>query len=431
MPPIHRSSRRSKVSFRSLLIAALVIPGACTSGSNRASGEHSFEVTADEAGVIHAVSRGGPKYTDALFSYEAVATLLEDPGNEESMLFRPSRILTDEDGWYYVEDWGNSRIAVFDPEGHFNHAFGRKGQGPGEFEYPRIVSIEDGTVTVYDLTQSRTTRFSTGGELLSVDSHIFEARSHVSEIYHTPDGKRILLGEPPVMFSSSSLNRAYGTSVRATVVSSAGDTIAVLDTPEVILGTQFMLEEYRLVAMAGVYFTGRPTLVYAPGRGLLVSTGAEPEMRWYDLEGNLTRVITIEREREEVTAEEREAIIQASREQIESAADDARRAMYRRMHELMEIPDTKDHWTGVLVDDSGFIWLRCMTDYTIEATERTATHMVLSPEGEYLGSTDWPLRSGTLSRGHFLGFITDEETGEQTGTVYRIVPAVAGLEYPD
>jgi len=431
MPRMHRAIRLLRFTLRSMSIAGFVIAAACCSSSEEVPAGHAFDVTTDEAGVIRTVSRGGPKYADSLFTYDAVVTLREDPAREESMLFHPTRIVMDAGGRYYVEDYGNGRIAVFDPEGNFHHAFGRKGQGPGEFEYPQIVSIENDVITLYDWMQSRTTRFSTGGELLSVDSHIFEAQSRVRQIYHTPEGKMILLGEPPIVFSAFTQYREYRTFIRATVLSAAGDTIATIDTPEVTLGKQFILEEYGLVAMSSIYFTGRPSLVYAPGRGLLMSTGQEPEVSWYDLGGNLTRVITIEQEREEVTADERAAIIQSSREQIENAEDDARRAMYRRIHELSEIPDTKDHWTDVLVDDAGFIWLECMPDYTVESSERTATYMVLSPEGEYLGSTAWPLSSGTLSHGHFLGFRTDEDTGETIGTVFRILPAVAGLTYPD
>ncbi len=161
-----------------------------------------------------------------------------------------------------------------------------------------------------------------------------------------------------------------------------------------------------------------------------MSTGEEPVLRWYDLGGSLTSEITIRMDRAEVTAEERAAINKASRDYIDTAPEGRWKAMYKRQHELLEIPDKKDFWTRVQVDDSGFIWLYILTDSSIPAEERQRVLYVVSPEGEFLGETTWPARSGTLSYGHFLVLETDEETGAKTGVAYRITPTVAGLDYP-
>jgi hypothetical protein len=53
---------------------------------------------------------------------------------------------------------------------------------------------------------------------------------------------------------------------------------------------------------------------------------------------------------------------------------------------------------------------------------------VLSPSGEYLGDTT-PPSAGTVVRGHLLTIATDPETEESYPVVYRIRPAVEGLEY--
>lgn len=56
------------------------------------------------------------------------------------------------------------------------------------------------------------------------------------------------------------------------------------------------------------------------------------------------------------------------------------------------------------------------------------TFLVLSPEGEFLGTTTMP-DAGSVSRGHLLTMAEDPETGEHLPTVYRIRAAVPGLGY--
>ena len=59
-----------------------------------------------------------------------------------------------------------------------------------------------------------------------------------------------------------------------------------------------------------------------------------------------------------------------------------------------------------------------------------ADYRVFSPEGEYLGDTEWIAAEATVSRGHLLSVQENEETGELDLIVYQIRPAVSGLKYP-
>ncbi len=47
----------------------------------------------------------------------------------------------DDDGAIYVPEYRNSQIKVFDDSGRYLRTIGRKGQGPGELEMARVVSI--------------------------------------------------------------------------------------------------------------------------------------------------------------------------------------------------------------------------------------------------------------------------------------------------
>ncbi len=82
---------------------------------------HAFEVVMEE-GVPTAVTSGGPLYEEPLFTYEEVLRLQQDEDRPESLLSRPAMFFMDEEGAFYVADWGQSRNARFDVEGVHSHA---------------------------------------------------------------------------------------------------------------------------------------------------------------------------------------------------------------------------------------------------------------------------------------------------------------------
>ena len=54
----------------------------------------------------------------------------------ESVLNRPQDLKVDAQGNIYVLDWGDVDFKVFAPDGRHLRTFGKKGQGPGEFDIP-------------------------------------------------------------------------------------------------------------------------------------------------------------------------------------------------------------------------------------------------------------------------------------------------------
>ncbi|WP_282012429.1 6-bladed beta-propeller [Nitrospina watsonii] len=65
-------------------------------------------------------------------------------------------IATGPSGNVFVADFYNHRVQTFSPEGDFLTAFGKKGFGPGEFNYPIAITVMgDGTVFVADYGNNR------------------------------------------------------------------------------------------------------------------------------------------------------------------------------------------------------------------------------------------------------------------------------------
>ena len=63
--------------------------------------------------------------------------------DENYLLFEPSDIIKDTQGNLYILDAGNYRIQKYDTDGKFLATFGRRGQGPAEFEYPYSIKLDN------------------------------------------------------------------------------------------------------------------------------------------------------------------------------------------------------------------------------------------------------------------------------------------------
>jgi DNA-binding beta-propeller fold protein YncE len=71
----------------------------------------------------------------------------------------------DDTGSIYILDSGNQRVQKFSPEGKYVATFGRKGQGPGEFDSPRSFDLDSkGHLYVLDGNQKRIQVFSPEGK---------------------------------------------------------------------------------------------------------------------------------------------------------------------------------------------------------------------------------------------------------------------------
>ncbi len=74
-------------------------------------------------------------------SFEESLILGQEQGADYLMFYRLRDLAVDSEQNIYVLDAGNHRVIKFGKQGQFIWKVGRKGQGPGEFQYPRDVSL--------------------------------------------------------------------------------------------------------------------------------------------------------------------------------------------------------------------------------------------------------------------------------------------------
>ncbi len=394
---------------------------ACVACADGAPG-HTFEVV-DEDGVSVAVSSAVPKHTEELFTYEKVLEIRADPDLADSFLFRPVSFTLGDDGLYYVADTDNHRVAVFDGEGTFVHAIGSEGEGPGELQYPYTVLVQDGILTVF---ANKTTRFTTGGAFID------NLAVPQPPVYRSSDGLFVSFGTP----QGAREDGYYYVGLRAEITTAARETIAVVESPQLRYARLEGRTRHEL------HFGGYPVALYGTDE-ILVTSGAEPVVSWYDLGGRLRRQVRIELAPQPVGDEDRALVEDRYDRLIESArnagSEELAQTLLNRKARV-EYAEQKAYWRRPLADDGGWLWLRIPVPdigiYRIDAAAVTQpqSFRITDPRGEYIGLTDWPPEvrnmGSLITRGHLLAMIPDPVTEETIPTVYAIRSAIAGLDYP-
>src|SRR3954469_5535435 len=109
------------------------------------------------------------------------------PGMTERNFYLPTDIAFAPNGELVVSDgYGNARIMRFSADGRLLGQFGRRGNGPGEFQLPHNVVIDkSGRIYVSDRDNQRVEVFDATGKYLTEWDHV----GGVSSLIITPDQK--------------------------------------------------------------------------------------------------------------------------------------------------------------------------------------------------------------------------------------------------
>ncbi|MFC1529667.1 6-bladed beta-propeller [Gemmatimonadota bacterium] len=408
--------RITSLHFTLLLLAAC---------STVDSGRHSFRTVVID-GVPTAENRGGPGFDGELFRFEPVTTLRQDEEVPDSIIFPGTPSLRSIKGFfldagnrYYIYDSGGSRIAVFGPDGRYERSIGRRGQGPGEFMVGELLDLTDGILKIIDHNQHRISRIRTDGELIEIIS----------------GQERFQVG--PDMFFTMQSHSRYDENGHLWLApgflttTATGDTVGAAALPEIRIMYEFDTPGHGKGGKSrpAVPFTDRPCGLYLDDGSVLLTTGVDPSLTWYELDGSIRKRIELGIPRREVTRADRDRFFRDLNEQYQ-AADDNGKVYLGWMRDAVIFPEFRTLWNHITVDDAGYMWLEG-SEMEFERIDRGGgcTYHLLSPEGEYLGTSRAP-GVGRTTRGFFMGEVTEPETGLVEYAVWRLEPRAEGFLYP-
>jgi hypothetical protein len=119
-------------------------------------------------GIKTVLNPAFPKEGVVRYALQDDLTIGGEGGGVESVLNRPQDLKVDSQGNIYVLDWGDVDIKVFAPDGRLLRKFGKKGQGPGEFDIPAyFVLSPDGRIFLLSGRQNQIIVLTDAGTYLS------------------------------------------------------------------------------------------------------------------------------------------------------------------------------------------------------------------------------------------------------------------------
>jgi hypothetical protein len=119
----------------------------------------------DGVTVVHNPSR--PRTEDRVLVLEEDLSIGQEGGGPEYLFSGIGGLAVDTAGDIYAIDTREAAVRVFDKNGMYLRTIGRKGQGPGETQYPVFVQITaEGELAVYDYSAGRMLFYSSDGAYL-------------------------------------------------------------------------------------------------------------------------------------------------------------------------------------------------------------------------------------------------------------------------
>jgi len=111
-------------------------------------------------------NKNKPIYDKDIFTLEEIFDIKSKNISQKLFINVMSSVAADWNGNIYILDTKSRKIFSFDSKGKFIREFGRKGEGPGEFQSPFSMGIiADEEIFVHDITNNRLSFFALNGSL--------------------------------------------------------------------------------------------------------------------------------------------------------------------------------------------------------------------------------------------------------------------------
>lgn len=189
---------KNKIKYASIVFCLSVLIMLVSFGEQKAEWKGKIEV---KDGVKIVKNPKKPMYGEDVFNLEEELALGGADGREEYMFSRIRAVAVGKDERILILDNREAHVKVFDKDGHYLMTIGSPGQGPGELNRPRSISLNQKELMVHEA--GRFSFFTLEGEFLRHQSSkevwalasIMDSAGniYVTEGFRDPDNPRYLL----------------------------------------------------------------------------------------------------------------------------------------------------------------------------------------------------------------------------------------------
>lgn len=353
-------------------LAALILAAGCA-GSDAGSGT----IERDSAGIRIVENRHDrPAWTERTawrLSSEPIVRIGAVSGDSSQLLYRVTHASRLHDGRIAVVNAGTRQVRFYDTDGSVLGAIGGAGDGPGEFRSPWMVhELPGDSLLVIDLYREISI-FDPGGNFVRrflptrPDGSMGEGFEPVDQF---GDGSLLFRSHYPQTQRPAGLSRNRIQMVRVLTDGTPGGSLGDYDDQTGMGGTQYLFGPWAKEAAAG------STMWYGPGDAY--------ELREIDFDGNVLRLVRLDRPPRPVTADDISDFVDYA---IAQVANTPREQFARRLY---ADPQHAEHFPAhfeIMVDGDGNLWVQ---DYHPFHLRVARSWDVFDPEGHYLGAVTMP-----------------------------------------
>jgi hypothetical protein len=360
-----------------ILLLFSVIAAACGGNADAGAGGLRDPVVRDSAGVRIVENRQASAAAWRAGA-EARFTVGWAPDDPMFTWIQSGRILPD--GGALLGDFGAGALYRVGPDGSAIGPWGRKGEGPGEYQRLDGIIVRGDSIVVSDGQLRRVTVLSREGEVLATRPLPGAFLHQVSSILS--DGRLLLVpGEGYSAVAETRPEWHFETQpiLAADLVAGTVDTLAVLP---------HLRRWYGIRGASPGPISVRGRAGGFPG-GFAWARADEPEVRWYDGSGRLVQVARWDEDPAPLTPEWRGRVARRMEEAYRSQGMDEG-VVSARLADLEEGFDRHGaplpYWDAFHVDGSGNVWLR---EYSVPGQPSTRWRVV-ARDGVFIGWVELP-----------------------------------------
>lgn len=300
---------------------------------------------------------------------------------DENYMFG-SRVIfnTDDQGNFYVSDMNNSRILKYDPEGKHLLTFGRKGQGPGEFQDLNFIRFDkENNLYINDSINRRISFFDKDGKFLRqigmkdryLNVYINSKGFFVGDKVEMPEGDTFKIASVYGLFDEK-FNLAaelYKDEINLPLPATRDESSLADSLAEMLSRTAF-----------------RPIVVYTLANDDFIYLGYSEkyEINVYSPEGKLARKITRDYDPIPVTEKDKEEYVQ--RVSVTFSAPIYSEAVKKKAFEKIRYPKYKPAFQSFTMMDNG--WLAVIVD---SVKDEYTLFDIYSQEGKFIAQFRTPV----------------------------------------